>query len=161
LVIIYGPLISISFRAFSIGVRYFLPPIDGSLNIQICLVYVTEIVYVITICLIKMSILAFYLQIFTTPQFRIQCYVIIGFCASTGIAFLIVTVFQCSPISFAFNKTQPGTCINFNAVTWTNAAFNILQDIIIIILPLGEVRKLQLDKKKKLGLYLMFGLGGM
>lgn len=77
-------------------------------------------------------------------------------------AFFLTTIFQCHPISFAWNKSIPGgKCINFNAAAWTNAAFNILQDLLIIVLPISELRKLRLETKKKIELYLMFGLGGL
>ena len=124
-------------------------------------VYLCEVLYVITIGLIKISILLFYLQVFPTRSFRLRCWSVMGFVLASSFAFEIVTIFQCHPVSFAWNKDIHGTCINFNRVTWANAAFNILQDILIIVLPISEVRKLQLGRKKKIGLYIMFGLGSL
>jgi hypothetical protein len=84
------------------------------------------------------------------------------FCVISSVAFTIVTIFQCHPLSFVWNKNlHGGKCIDFNSVTWANGAFNILQDILIVALPISEVRKLQLGLKKKIGLYIMFGLGGL
>ena len=84
------------------------------------------------------------------------------FCLTGAFAFLIVTIFQCHPLSYAWNKNiHGGKCINFNSVTWANGAINIFQDLLIIALPIPEVRNLQLERKKKIGLYIMFGLGGL
>jgi hypothetical protein len=54
-----------------------------------------------------------------------------------------------------------GRCVNYNSVAWANAAINIFQDIIIILLPMNELRHLQLTRKKKVGMYAMFGVGGL
>jgi hypothetical protein len=84
------------------------------------------------------------------------------FCVAGSFAFTVVSIFQCRPLSYVWNKNlHGGKCIDFNSATWANGAINILQDLIIIALPIPEVRKLQLGRKKKIGLYIMFGLGGL
>jgi hypothetical protein len=85
-----------------------------------------------------------------------------AFCVTSSIAFTLVTIFQCRPVSYTWDKNiKGGKCINFNGGAWANGAINILQDILIVALPIQEVRKLQLERKKKIGLYIMFGLGGL
>jgi hypothetical protein len=84
------------------------------------------------------------------------------FCVLGSIAFTIVAIFQCHPLSYVWNKNiHGGKCIDFNSVTWVNGGVNILQDILIVALPISEVQSLQLGRKKKIGLYIMFGLGGL
>ena len=87
----------------------------------------------------------------------------IGFCALSVFAFVLVTIFQCHPVSFAWDKTSAdrGKCVNYNAAAWANAGINILQDILIVALPMGELTALQLGKMKKIGIYAMFGVGGL
>jgi hypothetical protein len=46
-------------------------------------------------------------------------------------------------------------------VAWVNAVINILQDLIIILLPMNELRHLQLNGRKKIGMYAMFGVGSL
>lgn len=122
--------------------------------------YICEMFYIITISLIKVSILIFYLQVFPSRSFRIQCWSVMAFCVGSSFAFTIVTIFQCHPVSYVWDKNQSrGHCINFNSVTWANGGLNILQDVLIVALPISEVRKLQLGQKRKIGLYVMFGLG--
>jgi hypothetical protein len=84
-----------------------------------------------------------------------------AFCATTGMAFALVTAFQCHPIIYVWRKDLKGRCVNYNSVAWANAAINILQDIIIILLPMNELRNLQLNARKKIGMYAMFGVGGL
>jgi hypothetical protein len=131
-------------------------------NLLTLLVYLCEVFYVITFSLIKISILTFYLQVFPARSFRIQCWSVMVFCLISSFTFAVVTILQCHPVSYVWNKTlKDGKCINFNSVTWVNGAINIFQDLLIIALPISEVRKLQLERKKKIGLYIMFGLGGL
>ena len=87
----------------------------------------------------------------------------IVFCTANMLAFVLVTVFQCKPISFAWARTsiREGSCVNYNAAAWANAGVNILQDFLIVVLPLQELRSLQLSKLKKFGVYAMFGMGSL
>ena len=85
-----------------------------------------------------------------------------AFCASSAVAFVLVTVFQCHPIVYVWEKDiKGGRCVNYNSVAWSNAGINIFQDIIIILLPMNELRHLKLSRKKKVGMYAMFGVGGL
>jgi len=83
------------------------------------------------------------------------------FCVASGIAFIFMIFFQCQPISHAWNRDLKGTCINYRSVAYANGGINILQDILIVLLPVYEMRILQLSTRKKLGIYAMFGLGGL
>ena len=75
------------------------------------LFYVAQIVYKININMTKTSILLLYLRIFVQKQFRIICMIMIAIIVSYGIASASASVFQCTPIPRAWNRTLPGTCI--------------------------------------------------
>jgi len=119
--------------------------------------------YLLTIALIKLSVIFFYLRIFPGRSFRLLCWIMIGFCVSSMVAFVLVTVFQCKPISFAWQRdpTLGGKCVNYNAAAWANAGINILQDILIVMLPMGELKAVRMDRWRKIGIYAMFGAGGL
>jgi hypothetical protein len=80
---------------------------------------------------------------------------------TTGTCF--ASIFQCSPVAFAFNKAMPGggKCINMTAFWYANAAFNISSDFIIFILPIQVIFKLQLPKRTKIALSGVFTVGAM
>jgi len=87
--------------------------------------YVNEILYIITLPLIKVSIIFTYLRIFPEMSFRWLAFAAIGLNIAYVIAFLIVTVLQCQPISFAWNrwdKEHEGTCMDLNAQVMAAAA---------------------------------------
>jgi hypothetical protein len=84
-----------------------------------------------------------------------------GFCTTSAVAFTLVTIFQCQPIQFVWKKDNGGKCVNYNAGAFANAGVNIIQDILILVIPIPEVRHLQLTRKKKIGMYAMFSMGGL
>lgn len=133
-----------------------------SITILTLLVYVCEVLYIITIGLVKVSILLFYLRVFPLKSLHLASWTMIGYCVASTLAFLLVTIFQCHPIEYVWNKDlKSGKCVNYNAAAWANAAINIQQDLLIILLPVNAMRRLQLNLKKKIGMYAMFGVGGL
>jgi hypothetical protein len=78
------------------------------------------------------------------------------------VAFSLVTIFQCKPIAYVWDKDiQGGRCINYKAVAWAYAAINIQQDILILVIPINTLRKLQLCFKRKISMYAMFSVGSL
>lgn len=72
--------------------------------------------------------------------------------------------FRCSPIHLAWTgweQAEPGKCINFNVSTIVNAFVNIIIDASMVVMPMYEVTKLRLNTRKKLGVLLMFAVGGV
>ena len=54
---------------------------------------------------------------------------------------------------------MPGHCYNLVNAWYSNAVFSIITDILILTLPMYMVYKLQREKREKLLLYAVFGLG--
>lgn len=112
--------------------------------------------------MLKVSILLFYLRIFPEKGFRKAVFVTMAACIGYGIAFVLVSVFQCRPIKYAWlqwDDEHEGTCNNINAQGWSSAALNVILDVIVIILPMPQLWQLQLNKRKKFLLLLMFSVG--
>lgn len=121
-----------------------------------------EDLYLTALPLIKISILLFYLRIFPQDWFRMACFITMGACACYGIAFLLVSVFQCIPVSLAWHhwdNEHPGRCNDINAQGWTSAAFNVILDVVVLLLPMPVIAKLELNVRKKILILLMFSIG--
>ncbi|KFA60423.1 hypothetical protein S40285_07881 [Stachybotrys chlorohalonatus IBT 40285] len=124
--------------------------------------HVMAVLYFMQISLIKLSALFFYLRVFPVTKTR---YIIIGtivFNCMYGVIFIFVTVFQCLPVGYLsvrWMEEDEGSCINVNAMTWSNAGISIAVDIWMLFIPLLQIRSLQLSSKKKLGAALMFVTG--
>ena len=112
----------------------------------------------------KVAILCFYLRVFPERRLQQAVYVVMGVTFAYLIAFLVVSAFQCTPVSYAWTHwdgEHEGVCRNVNAQGWAAAAFNIVLDVAILVMPLKLVYKLNLHWKKKLQISLMLGVGGL
>ncbi|KAM0551364.1 hypothetical protein ACHAPJ_008473 [Fusarium lateritium] len=120
------------------------------------------VLYFAIMTLLKLSLLFFYLRIFPTPAVRRLLWSTVAFTCVFGLVFVFVAIFQCRPISYFWEKWDGehiGQCANINAVTWSNAAINIALDIWILGIPLSQLRDLNLDWRKKIGVGMMFSVG--
>ncbi|KAJ9617141.1 hypothetical protein H2200_000862 [Cladophialophora chaetospira] len=127
------------------------------------LYFYAQIFYKITFSLTKISILLLYLRVFGVwKTFRYLCWIMIGVVVSFSIATVITSIFQCSPVAFAFDKTAnhgKGECIDLTKFWYANAGFNIGSDAIIIVMPILPVKSLNLPTRSKIALCGLFTLG--
>ncbi|KAJ4324374.1 hypothetical protein N0V84_003935 [Fusarium piperis] len=111
--------------------------------------------YCITMIASKISIGYFLLRITVR---KLDVWIIYGVMATTvctGIVFFFVTLFQCQPISFFWNKDQKGTCVNVDviiALTYLYSVCSVISDFTCAILPMFLVWKLNMGKKTKIAL---------
>ncbi|KAK0626376.1 hypothetical protein B0T14DRAFT_387386, partial [Immersiella caudata] len=123
-----------------------------------------ETIYLIILTLTKVSILCFYLRIFPNRTFRICSFVTMAWVGISGIIFVFLQLFQCVPVQFIWEGWKKGDfgsyqCLDVNALAFTTATFGIAQDIVILVLPLPLLAKLDVSRRSKLGIMLMFSLG--
>jgi hypothetical protein len=77
--------------------------------------------------------------------------------------FFLLVVFQCLPISSIWDKTITNAkCLPVSAVIgFTGAGLSIVEDCIILLLPLPVVWKLQMSTRKKIGVILLISVGSL
>jgi hypothetical protein len=120
-----------------------------------------EFVYVAACLFPKLSLLALYLRIFTQRTVRIVTWIVIGVCIASAVANFIASFTICQPFEFKWNKTIKGHCADVIAsYRWVSLP-HILSDVAIITLPLSSLYKLQINKRKKIGVFLTFAMGGL
>lgn len=149
--------------------------------------YVDEILYMLVMPIIKIAILCTYLRIFTNIKFKRLVYGTIGLNVAYAIAFSLITIFQCTPVknvcftppilTYSFicvvtnffslgwfaqawenwDKSRPGRCNNINAQSWASAGWNIVLDLVVVILPMPMLWRMNLNPRKKFLVMLMFG----
>lgn len=91
-------------------------------------------------------------------------YVIIVVCALYIVAFVTATALQCIPVRNAWERwdgEHHGHCMNLNAFAWASAGLNMILDLIIIILPIRQVSKLAMSRRRRFGVMVMFLGGGL
>jgi hypothetical protein len=124
---------------------------------------VVQYAYVLSLCLVKLSILFFFLRTFPDQRFRTFVKWTIGFNILTTIIFSICGALQRQPIYLLWEgwKDFPpkGTTLNIPAIIFSHAAINIALDVWMFVLPLTQLYHLGLKPKKKAGVMLIFSVG--
>ncbi|RYP20591.1 hypothetical protein DL767_009416 [Monosporascus sp. MG133] len=120
-----------------------------------------EFIYVAACLCPKLSILVLYLRVFTERNVRILTWIVIGVAIAHAVANIIASFTICQPFEFKWNKTIDGHCANVMASYRYVSIPHILTDIAILALPLPSLYQLQISKKRKLGIFLTFAMGGL
>lgn len=125
--------------------------------------FVTELAYVIAFGAIKISFSLFYLKIFPGKWFKIACWCLIGVILGETASDFFVVIFQCSPVQKAWDASQtlPGKCLQLLTFYYITFAVRLATDVALIALPIPKLLKLKMSNKKRAGLIVMFGLGGL
>ncbi|KAF9761428.1 hypothetical protein IL306_003815 [Fusarium sp. DS 682] len=119
--------------------------------------------YALTMIFCKLSIGFFLLRV-TTEKLQKWIIYLAMFCTGlSGAIFFFVTLFQCHPISYFWNKDdQDGTCINPRvviALAILYSVFGVLSDFIFALLPGWIIWNLQLHKRTKYSLIPLLAMG--
>ncbi|KAG6027702.1 hypothetical protein E4U41_000860 [Claviceps citrina] len=121
------------------------------------------LLFSLTMIACKLSF-AWFLHRITTQRLH----TVIIYCASlftvlAGLAFFLVTLFQCRPISFYWNKEQRGgTCLPMNivmALAYLYSVLSVLTDFTLAILPAFVIWNLQLQRRTKIAVIFLVCMG--
>ncbi|KAG4441856.1 hypothetical protein IFR05_002657 [Cadophora sp. M221] len=121
--------------------------------------YAVQLFYVFLQTLAKLSILLLYLRIFPSKQFRRILIIAMVFMVCHGTGFFFVVAFQCLPVRSIWDRQIVGECVNPQALIYAGAGFSIFEDFAIMLLPIFELKGLNLSRRKRIALGFMFALG--
>ncbi len=82
----------------------------------------------------------------------------VGVCVSQ----VFPTIFQCSPITYTWNKAiVGGHCINVHVMWIVQDVFFLVLDIYVVVLPLPMIWNLQITRPEKIAISGVFLLGSL
>ncbi|KAK7966850.1 L-fucose permease [Apiospora aurea] len=121
-----------------------------------------QLAFTYSITLIKFAILAFYWRVFNTSSIRWPIIILAILSGVWLLARTFITIFHCVPVHAFWDKTvEDATCLISDSeyIFWSTLAHFVL-DVVIIVLPVVEIRKLQqFSTKQKIGTCSLFGFG--
>ncbi|ERF71789.1 hypothetical protein EPUS_01704 [Endocarpon pusillum Z07020] len=144
-------------------------PVGGTMTVpQLDLffkyLYIGGIIFVITITVVKISILCFYRTIFAISRFRKLTWVVGVVCIIWLLVGLPIIIFQCSPIQaawrFELHATGEAKCNSMPPAFFGLEIANVVVDIMILCLPIYMIRRLQMTAAKKRSVIAIFLVGG-
>lgn len=118
--------------------------------------------YNLSLILSKLSALALFTRIFRHRTFLIAAYITMASLIISGLWMVISGFVFCIPVSdfWTLSRTAHArNCLPEGPVWYSNAAIQILTDIVILILPMPLLSKLHLPYKQKAGIILVFCVG--
>ncbi|KAJ8112826.1 hypothetical protein OPT61_g4902 [Boeremia exigua] len=132
---------------------------DGNLQLILHYLYFAWLTYVIVFCMIKVSLVLFYLEIFDFPRFKMIAYIFMAYIIMNSFAMLFVAIFPCRPVHSFWNRDIRGKCIDIQATAYANSGSALVQDLILLILPLSFIRNLQMQRSRKIAVGFMLCIG--
>ena len=114
-----------------------------------------------TVTLIKISLLFLYWRTFAIKQFRHALRIIGAIILANYIENVIGFIFQCIPVRKFWTPMLPGRCIDQSLFITLVSVFYMMTDFAIYIMPIPVIWHLQMTKRRKLELSVVFLLGGL
>ncbi|KAF5572320.1 L-fucose permease [Fusarium pseudoanthophilum] len=128
-------------------------------SIMLHYLFTIEHIYTFNVSFAKASLLFFYWRMFRVANINIAIYTLLTATALWAISRFIFTDIQCIPTqAFWELSIRPNaTCfIKTNKYIFGSVLSHIILDLFIIILPIMQIKKLQLPWLQKVGILLMF-----
>lgn len=113
---------------------------------------------------LKLSIGAFLLRLLKSKAQRLVVYVALGVVTVYSVAYMFMTIFQCSPVDHYWHPSSPGTCFSTKLVlasTYTHTTLISSSDFIFAAMPIFLVWNLQMNLYMKLSVAGLMSLGAM
>jgi hypothetical protein len=119
--------------------------------------------YNFAMAIIKLSIVMQYIRVFHSHSIYKFLVGYLCFLVVAGLWLTLASIFTCWPVSHYWDifSPTPATCMNKDGLTYGNASLSILNDIVLLILPLALLRNLNIPKHQKYILLGVFGVGSL
>ena len=104
------------------------------------------------------------LRIFCSVRRDVSYWLTQSLIAVNGIFYLIwffIPIFECFPRSKIWTPEDPGHCLDVDGLYIASAVFNMLSDIAMLSTPLYLVWKLQMSRRRKIAVSIVFLSGSL
>ncbi|KAJ4416152.1 hypothetical protein N0V82_006912 [Gnomoniopsis sp. IMI 355080] len=108
---------------------------------------------------VKLSVLILYTRIFRTAEFRWWASVIMGAVGAFTIAFFVVFLTNCTPVSQEWNPVPWGHCRDQSPSEFGSVSCSLAIDFAIIVLPFPWLWKLQMPMRNKITVSITLSIG--
>jgi hypothetical protein len=128
--------------------------------------FVSELLYVSTTCLIKISFCLMLLRITEKKWIKWGVWFVILVTAVFSVFYFFFILFACDPVSFFWTKPLGGaghcrTPLAMTKATYAHGAVMVFGDVTLAILPLFVIHGLQMKLKTKLSVFGLLALGSV
>lgn len=126
------------------------------------IINIQQIVYMPAILFTKVSVLMQLLDIFAPQRPSWRWWTLLALIVANSCFFTIlffIEIFECIPRKKIWMPSLPGHCININQTFVASAVINVIDDFLILALPISWIIKLHMNSRRKLGISFIFATG--
>ncbi|KAF2001545.1 hypothetical protein P154DRAFT_164587 [Amniculicola lignicola CBS 123094] len=146
--------------------RHVLELTDDQMMRSMLFMWIDMLIYFLANWAVKMSILALYHRIsHGTKGLPLimnarLIYVIAGFISIFTVGIMFATVLSCDPVAMPWDtESAPTGCHSIREFNISQGSINVFTDFVLLLLPIPLVLALQIDRKQRAALILIFGIG--
>jgi len=140
--------------------QYYLTKMQGQKVLQYNTLF--AICNVPCVCLVKVAILLFIYRLQNSKRIAYFIHVLLFLTITVGLGTFLLMVFQCVPLNALWDHTVEGSCISredYGDVSVAQGVIYSVLDLFITSLPVIILWKVQIDKRTKIGICVLLGLG--
>ncbi|KAJ4009366.1 hypothetical protein NW752_009668 [Fusarium irregulare] len=124
------------------------------------LTFISPILYAVCTAFSKMTLALFYRKLSPQRWWRWSVYGVLFLVAGYNLAIMLVIIFGCVPFKKSWDLTMlEGSCVDRPMVYVCTAGLGILSDLILLLMPLPMILRLQMPRRQKAGLVVLFVIG--
>ncbi|KDN63677.1 putative integral membrane protein [Colletotrichum sublineola] len=127
--------------------------------VQFKLILASGVTWLLGTVFIKMAILWLYTRLFSTARFKRWSRIVMGITGAYGVAFLILFMSRCTPMSQQWAPVPGGHCRDITIDQIVSVSINIVVDVAMTALPMPMLWGLQMPLKNKIAVSAMFAMG--
>ncbi|OCK80341.1 hypothetical protein K432DRAFT_443231 [Lepidopterella palustris CBS 459.81] len=133
---------------------------DHQVNMLLLFEFTNMPTYLISLCLVKASIICQYLEILNRGRRTLRriCIALQLINIAIAVAFIFVFVFQCTPVDGFWHPEKHPRCWKFGTLNFILLPFNVFPDLVILALPFWMFARTQMRRGDKIGLLVVFVL---
>lgn len=126
------------------------------------LLFLSPILWVTAVTTIRAAIICLYIHLFPTRSFLIASYTALAVNLVFGASAVTADCLICRPITYRWAPSMvDGSCGDQESLDMYIAILNLLQDVVVVVLPMPILWGLQMARGRKVALSCIFGIGIM
>ena len=127
------------------------------------ILFSVELIYILAVCLGKLTILAIYARIFTSKPMLYTTYALVGIILAAWFGSTIAGILQSLPVGCQWDPSAEENCHSFDILSYFRylSLPSLLTDVVMLVLPLPMIWRLKLPRSQKVGLTGVFLTGSM